>query len=101
MWFTDIENFLRCARLDEFGQNLASIVFGVLDLRMQLAVGKCAGSSFTELDIRFGIKFSLAPETERVFCSFPDLFAALDNDGAEAALCQYQRCEQGRSYSEN
>jgi hypothetical protein len=47
----DVEDFRRCAGLDELGQHLAAAMAGVLDLAVELAVGKGAGAAFAELDI--------------------------------------------------
>jgi hypothetical protein len=55
----DIEDFRRRAGLDEFGEHLAPAPARVLDLAVELAVGKGAGAALAELDVRFRIELPL------------------------------------------
>jgi hypothetical protein len=61
MRLADIENFRRRTGLDEFLQHFAAVVLRILDLAVQLAIGKSAGAAFAELHIRFRIQLALAP----------------------------------------
>ncbi|MNF41832.1 hypothetical protein D3C84_228700 [compost metagenome] len=86
----DVEDFLRGAGLDEFGQDLAAMVLRVLDLAVQLAVGESPGTAFTELHVRFGVEHVLAPQAPGVLGALANFGAALENDRLEAHLCQQQ-----------
>ena len=60
-----IQDFLRRAGLDELGQHLAAVVVRVLDLAVELAVGKGAGTAFAELHVRFGIEHASCARSPR------------------------------------
>jgi hypothetical protein len=77
----DVDDFLRRAGLDELGQHLAAVVFRVLDLAVQLAVGEGAGAAFAELHVRFRVQLALAPEAPGVDRALAHDLAALDDDG--------------------
>jgi hypothetical protein len=98
----DVQDFFRCARLDEFGQHLAAVVLGVLDLGVQLAVREGAGAAFAELHVRLGIQLALAPEAEGVDGALAHLLAALQYQRIQAHLRQDQRHEQAaRAHADN
>jgi hypothetical protein len=89
-----IENFLRRAGLDEFRQHLAAAVARVLDLAVELAVGKGAGAAFAELNIGIGIEFAPAPEGEGVDRALAHDLAALEHERAETHLGEDKGGEQ-------
>ena len=92
--FGDEEDFLGRAGLDEFFQNLAAEMARVLDLRIEFAVGECAGAAFAELGVGGGVELGLAPEPERVDRALADDLAAFEDDGVEAHLGEDERCEE-------
>ena len=55
------EDFFRGAGLDEFLQHLAAEMARILDLAVELAVGKSAGAAFAELDVRLRLEHALPP----------------------------------------
>ena len=77
------EDFLRRAGLDEFGQHLAAQMARVLDLAVELAVGKSAGAAFAELDIGFRRQHAIAPQGPGVLGALAHRLAALQDDGLE------------------
>ena len=85
-----VENFFRRAGAYEFLHDLASQVARVLDLAVELAVGKRAGAAFAELDVGFRIQHLLAPQSPGVLGPFAHGLAAFENDRAKAHLCQNQ-----------
>ena len=89
----DVEDFLRRAGLDEFGQHLAAEVARVLDLAVELAVGEGAGAAFAELHVRFRVEHVVAPQSPGVLGAFAHRLAALQHDRPEAHLRQDQRGE--------
>ena len=50
------ENLFRRARLDELAQDLAAEKARILDLAIELAVRKGAGSALAELNVRFRVE---------------------------------------------
>ena len=90
----DVEDFLRRAGLDEFGQHLAAEMVRVLDLAVQLAVGERAGAAFAELHVGFRIEHRLAPEAPGVLGALAHHLAALQDDRTEPHLRQHQGGEQ-------
>ena len=88
------EDFLRRAGLDEFGQHLAAQMARVLDLAVELAVGKSAGAAFAELDIGFRVEHRAPPQAPGVLGALAHHLAALQDDGAKTRLRQDQRGEQ-------
>jgi len=94
MRLADIHDFRRRSRLYEFGQYLAAVMLRILDLGMQLAVGKSAGAAFAELYVRFRIELALAPEAECVLGALAHFLAAFKHNRPEPALRQYQSSEQ-------
>ena len=90
----DEQDLGRRAGLDEFGEHLAPAVPRVLDLAVELAVGKGAGAAFAELHVGFRIENPLAPEPEGVDGALADLLAALQDDRAESHLRQQQAREE-------
>src|SRR4051812_14705602 len=89
-----VEYFFGSARIDELCQDFSAVVFGVLDLAVELAVRESTGSPFPELRVGFCVEHALPPEPERVFRALSNHFAALEDQRAEARLRQYQSCEQ-------
>src|SRR5262249_58868979 len=61
-----VENFRRRASFHELREHLASEVARILDLAVELAVGKGPGATFAELDVGFRIEHRLAPEAPGV-----------------------------------
>src|ERR1700680_694839 len=57
----DIKDLGRSTGSDQFGQHLATVMMRVLNLAVELAVGKSASSSFAELNIRFRVWHGSAP----------------------------------------
>ena len=90
MRFADSEDLLRCTRLDELFEHLATVVLWILDLAVQLAVGKRAGAAFTELHVGFRIKHAVAPERPGVASALAHGFATLDDDRLQAGLRENQ-----------
>ena len=90
MGLADVKNFRRRTGLDEFGEDLAPPEVWVLDLAVELAVGKGAGAAFAELDIGLRIELALAPQAESVLGAFAHRLAALQDDRTEAHLRQDQ-----------
>src|ERR1700761_1742438 len=89
-----IENVFRSTRFHELLEHLAAVVMRILDLAVELAVRECAGSTFTELHIGFGIEHGLAPQPERIFSTLTNSLAALENNGAKTHLGEDQPREQ-------
>ena len=89
----DVEDLFRRTGLDEFRQHLARQMTRVADLAPQFAVGKCAGSAFAELDVRFRIQIASTPQGPRVFRAFAHPLAALEHDRPQPHLRQQQRRE--------
>ena len=90
----DVEDLGRRAGLDEFLQHLAPVMLRVLDLTVQLAVGKGAGAALAELHVRVRVEFALAPQAPGVLGAFADDLAALEDDRAKPHLRQQQAGEQ-------
>ena len=88
------KNFFRRTGAHEFGQHLAAKMARVLDLAVELAIGKSAGAAFAELHIGFRIQHRLAPQAPGILRAFAHDLAALQDDGAKAGLRQDQACEQ-------
>jgi hypothetical protein len=88
------EDFRRGARLDEFDQHLATQVAGVLDLAVELAVGKRACAAFAELHIRFRVQNAASPKAPGVLGPLTDHLAPVQDKGTKAHLRQDQACEQ-------
>ena len=65
----------------------------VLDLAVELAVGKGAGAAFAELHVGFGVEHALAPQAPGVLGALAHRLAALQHDRPEAHLRQHQRGE--------
>ena len=60
-------------------QHLAAVVLGITHLAVELAIGKGAGTTLTELGIGFRIKATLPPpEPEGLTGAFLDLLATLE-----------------------
>ena len=94
MRLADIQNFGRRAGLDEFRQHLAAAPGGVLDLAVQLAVGKRAGPALAELHVRFRVQHPSPPQPPGIARPLPHLLAAIQDNGAKTHLRQDQRGEQ-------
>ncbi len=88
--FADVENLRRGTGLDEFHQHLAPVVPGVLDLAVELAVGKGAGAAFAELHVRFRVELLLPPQSPGILGTLAHCLATLENDRPESALRQDQ-----------
>ncbi len=88
------QDVLGRAGLDEFGQDLARKVAGILDPRIELAVGKGSGAALAELDVRFRFKHRSPPQPPGILGPLAHRLAALDHDRAEAHLRQDQRGQQ-------
>ncbi len=88
------ENFLRRAGLYELGENLAAQISRILDLAVELAVGKCPGAAFAELDIGFRIQHRAPPQAPGVLGTLAHHLATLQDDGAKTRLRQDQAREQ-------
>jgi len=90
----DVKNLGRCAGLDEFGEHLARAPGRILDLAVELAVGKGTGAALAELDIGFGIELALAPQPPGVLGALAHGLAAFQDQGPEAHLRQQQAGKQ-------
>ena len=90
----EVENFRRRTGLNEFSKHLASVILGVLDLAVQLAIGKRAGTALAELHVGFRIEFAPAPQAEGVPGALTHRFAALQDDRTQAHLRQDQTGEE-------
>ena len=84
------EDFLRRASLDELGQHLAAQIARILDLAVELAVGKSSGAAFAELDIGFRIENRAPPQAPGILGALAHHLAALQDDGPKAGLRQDQ-----------
>jgi hypothetical protein len=89
----DVEDFLRRARLDELGQHLAAEMARILDLAVELAVGKRPCPALAELHVGFRVEHVLAPQAPGVLGALAHRLAALQYDRPETHLRQYQRGE--------
>ena len=79
---------------DELGQYLAALVARILDLAVELAVGKGAGAALAELDIGFGAKDAAPPQRPGVLGALAYDGAAFEYDRPEATLGEDQRRQQ-------
>ena len=86
-----VQNFFGRTGLHELLHHLASEVARVLDLAVQLAVGKRAGAAFAELHIALRVELAFAPQAPGIFGSLAHGFAAFQNNWLEAHLRQHQR----------
>ena len=86
----DEKDFLGGAGLDELVQDLAAMMLRVLDLAVELAVGKGPGAAFAELYVGLGVEHVLAPQAPGVLGALAHFLAALENDRLEAHLCEQQ-----------
>jgi hypothetical protein len=89
--FADIKDFRRRAGFDKFLEHLAAVVLGVLDLAVELAIGKGAGAALAKLDVRLGVEHLLSPQPPGILRALADGLATLEDDRPEAALRQNQR----------
>ena len=90
----DVEDFLRRAGLDEFGQHLASVVALVADLAVQLAVRERARAAFAELHVGFGVEDLLPPQAEGIHGALAHVLATLQDDRFQAHLRKDQSGKQ-------
>ena len=90
----DVQDFLGRTGFDKLIQHFAAVVFLIFDLAVQLTVGKRTGAAFTELHIRIGIQYAIAPQSPGVLGAFTDCFAAFQNDRPKTRLGQYQTGKQ-------
>ena len=90
----DVEDLFRRAGADEFVHHLAGVELRILDLAVELAVGKQPRTAFTELHVGFGAQHLLAPQRPGVLGAAAHVLAALEHDGLEAHLGQQQGGEQ-------
>ena len=78
-----------------FLQNPGDAVFAILDLRVELAVGKCSRAPFPELHIGVRLQSgSPPPETRDIPGARPGGFAALDQNRPPSCTRQQQPAEQ-------
>jgi hypothetical protein len=91
--FAHVQDFCGCASLNKLCQHLAAEKARVLDLAVELAIGKGPGAAFAELNIRFGIQHGLAPQTERVFGALAYRLAALEYQRTKSHLREYETRE--------
>src|SRR6185369_3789894 len=92
--FAHVQDFCGCASLDELCQHLAAEKARILDLAVELAIGKGPGAAFAELNIRFGIQRGLAPQTDRVFGALAYRLPALEYQRTKSHLREYETREQ-------
>ena len=86
-----VQDFGRRAMLHKFLHHLAAQKARVLDLAVELAVGKRAGAAFAELHVALRVERFLAPQAPGVLSALPHRLAALQHDGPEPHLRQHQR----------
>ena len=84
----------RGAGLDELGQHLAPQMAGVLDLAVELAVGKGARPALAELHIALGIERAPAPQAPGILGPLAHDLAAVEDDRPQPHLRQDQTGEQ-------
>src|SRR5450830_650299 len=84
----DVEDFFRCAGLDELVQHFAPVEFRVFDLAVELAIGKGPGAALTELHVGLRVEHTFAPQAPGVLGAFAHFLAALEDDRLEAHLRQ-------------
>ncbi len=84
--FVDVEDFGGGSGIDEFGEDFAALAIAVFDAAVEFAVGEGAGSAFAVLGVGFGVEFGFTPEAEGIARSLEYVFAAFEEDGAEAHL---------------
>jgi hypothetical protein len=89
-----VEDLFRRAGGDEFGQDFSPEMAGILDAAVELAVGKRAGSAFSELHVALGRQNRAPPERPGVPGPLPDDRAAFQDDRAESHFRQDQSREQ-------
>ncbi len=94
MRVADIEDFLGSAGLDEFVQHFAAQMARILDLAIQLAVGKCPRAAFAELHVGLRVEHALTPQPEGVLCSFANCLAALQDQRSITHLGQQEAGKQ-------
>ena len=90
MRLADVEDFFRRAGLDELVQDFATVEFRVLDLAVELAVGKGPGAALAELHIGLGVEHAFTPQAPGVLGALAHFLAALEDDRLEAHLRQQQ-----------
>ena len=93
MRLADVEDFLGSACFDELVEYFASVVPGILDLAVQLAIGKGSGTPFAELHIGFRVKGALLPEAPGVPGALAHGLAAFEDQRAQAHLREHQRSQ--------
>ena len=86
----DIHDFVRRTGLYEFFQHLAAVVVGVLDLAVQLAVGKGPRAALAELHVGLGIEHVLAPQAPGVLGALAHFLAPFQHDRPESHLGEQQ-----------
>ncbi len=87
----DVQNLFGRAGANELLHDFAAVEPRVLDLAVQLAVGKQPGAALPELHVRFRGQRVLAPQPPRVLGSPSHLPPALEDDGPESHLGEEQR----------
>ena len=60
MWFSQIQNIVRCAELNKAFKNVPDTL--IVCTCLELTVGKCSRSTFPKLDIGGGVKLPCFPE---------------------------------------
>ena len=84
------QDFRRRSGLHELFHHLAAQVAGILDLTVELAVGKRAGAALAELDVRLGMQHLAPPQAPGVLGASAHLPAALQHDRTKTHLRQHQ-----------
>ena len=90
----DVQDFRRRVGLDEFHQDLAAVMLGILDLAPEFAIRKSTGTALTILHVRFGMQLALAPQAKGVLGALAHCLATLQDDRPKAHLRQDQSGEQ-------
>ena len=86
MGLTHVKNFWRRISKNKFLEHFAAVMFRVTHLSPQLAIGKSTSPTLAKLDIRFRMKFTLAPQTKRVFGPLAHDLASLNNKRTKTHL---------------
>src|SRR5580704_13389358 len=86
VWLADVHNLRRRSGAHKLVHHLAAIELGVLDLAVELAVGKQPRPAFAELHVRFRGQYSSAPQGPGVRGTPPYLRAALEHNRFESHL---------------
>ncbi len=75
-------------------KHLAAVKLGVLDLAVELAIGKGAGAALAELHVRFRREYPAPPQRPGILGALAHACAALDDNRPQTGLGENERSEQ-------